>query len=133
MGKAGEEGFCNTVEDGNIFRDKQTRPGEIIVTQVFDETLPEIIKDNSLVLVDFYADWCQPCKILMPIIEDISSKYKSKVLVGKVNTDHEISLSSEYDIAALPTLILFKNGAEMKRFIGLTTADSISEAIDKYL
>lgn len=112
------------------YENKQIKSGEIIVIQEFDKNLPEIISENKIVLVDFYADWCQPCKVMMPVIENISSKYEGKIIVGKINSDQEPSMTTSYDISALPTLILFKDGKEINRFIGLTGADKISEAID---
>tara|TARA_B100001778_G_scaffold334986_1_gene350463 strand:+ start:23787 stop:24101 length:315 start_codon:yes stop_codon:yes gene_type:complete len=101
--------------------------------QTFDETLPEIISSEGVVLVDFFADWCQPCKMLMPTIEEIASNYEGRVTVGKVNTEDHATIATDYGVNALPTLILFKDGKEVERLIGLKSADEISAAIDAQL
>ena len=70
----------------------------------------EVLKTNIPVIVDFYADWCGPCKMLAPILEDVAKQYEGKVKVGKINVDEEMELAEKYEIVAIPTLICFKNG-----------------------
>ena len=70
----------------------------------------EVLKSNIPVVVDFYADWCGPCKMLAPVLEDVAKMYEGKVKVCKINGDNEMELGEEYEIVAIPTLICFKNG-----------------------
>ncbi len=72
----------------------------------------------GLILVDFYADWCRPCKMMTPILEDVAGEYSKKVVIGKVNTDHNKALSQKFGISGIPCMILFKDGKEITRIIG---------------
>ena len=74
---------------------------------------------NGRVLVDFWASWCVPCKMVAPIIEELASLYSGQVVFGKVDVDSESELAIRYDIVSIPTVILFENGNEVKRFIGV--------------
>ena len=79
----------------------------------------EVLKSEIPVLVDFWASWCGPCKMLAPTVAQIAEEYSGKIKVGKVNVDEEESLSREYGIVSIPTVILFKNGKPEKTSIGL--------------
>ena len=70
----------------------------------------EVLKTEGKVLVDFYADWCGPCKMMSPIIDDIANEVEGKVKVGKVNVDNNQELAIEYDVMSIPTIIVFENG-----------------------
>ena len=85
----------------------------------------EVLKSELPVLVDFFADWCGPCKMLSPTIKQIAEEYAGKVKVGKVNVDDERELAEEYDIMYIPTLIVFKNGAAVAVSNGLKRKDEI--------
>lgn len=87
----------------------------------------EVINANETVLVDFYADWCGPCKMMSPIIDDIAKSLQGKVKVGKVNVDENQALSMEYNIMSIPTIIIFKNGKAYKKFIGVVDKEEILE------
>ena len=78
----------------------------------------EVLNSNIPVLVDFYADWCGPCKMLAPIIEKLEEEVQGKAKVGKVNVDDETEVAEKYGIMSIPTLILFKNGEVVKRASG---------------
>ncbi len=73
---------------------------------------------SGLVLVDFYADWCRPCKMMQPILESVASKHSEKITIAKLNTDNNKMLSQKYKISGIPAMILFKNGKEIARIIG---------------
>jgi thioredoxin 1 len=85
------------------------------------------------VLVDFWAPWCGPCKMLAPIVEEISNEYSGKAKVCKVNTDDNRDAAIDFGIQAIPTLILFKGGQIEKKWVGLTTKKDIVAAIDSLL
>lgn len=89
----------------------------------------DVLKSDIPVLVDFYADWCGPCSVMSPIVEDIASELEDKINVGKVNIDENQELAIKYDIMSIPTIILFKNGNIEKSFIGVRSKEEILNAI----
>jgi len=95
----------------------------------FDDT---VLKSELPVLVDFWAEWCPPCRKLTPIITDIASETEGMVKVVKVNVDEARPLAERYNIRVLPTLIIFKYGTEMERTVGFLPRDSILALLKKY-
>ena len=93
----------------------------------------EILNAPGVALVDFYADWCGPCKMVGPIIDEISEEYAGKVTVGKVNVDEEGSLASEYAVVSIPTIIIFKDGKQVEKLVGVRSFDDFCDILDKYL
>ena len=79
----------------------------------------EVLNANETVLVDFYADWCGPCKMMAPVIEELAEELQEKAKVGKINVDESTDTATQYDVMSIPTIIIFKNGKEVKRFIGV--------------
>ena len=79
----------------------------------------EVLNANEKVLVDFYADWCGPCKMMAPVIEELAEELQEKAKVGKINVDESTDTATQYDVMSIPTIIIFKNGKEVKRFIGV--------------
>jgi thioredoxin 1 len=96
----------------------------------FDET---VHKSSEPVLVDFWAPWCGPCRMLAPLIEQVAEEFTGKARVCKLNTDEGRDTAIEFGISAIPTLILFKGGQVQKKWVGLTSKKDISEAITKLL
>lgn len=80
----------------------------------------EVVNADQPVLVDFWAEWCMPCRMLAPVIDKLSQQYEGKVKVGKVDTDANRETSVKYGISAIPTIILFKDGEVHKKFVGVT-------------
>ena len=95
------------------------------------EELNEILKNNDLVLVDFYASWCMPCKMLSPIIEEIAKEYEGKVVVCKIDIDENEELANEYNIMSVPTVIIFKNNENVEEIIGLNNKSKYTRALDE--
>ena len=93
----------------------------------------EVLKSESPVLVDFWASWCGPCKMLSPIIESLATEYDGKVKVGKVNVDDEGLLAAEYGIVSIPTVIIFKNGKPVEKIVGANPQDAYEDVLDKYI
>ena len=89
----------------------------------------EVINSATPVLVDFWAEWCMPCRMLSPTIDAIASEMVGKVKVGKVDTDENKQAAMRFDITAIPTIIIFKAGKPVKRFAGITSKDEIVSAI----
>lgn len=84
---------------------------------------------KGVTLVDFYADWCGPCRMLSPILEDIAKEMKGKIQVAKVDIDSEEKIAAEFQISSVPTLILFKNGSEVNRLVGLRNAEAVKNFV----
>ena len=89
----------------------------------------EVLKSEGKVLVDFYADWCGPCKMMSPIIDEIAEEGKEYIKVGKVNVDEVSDIAQEYGIMSIPTIMLFEKGETIKTFIGVTDKNDILNAI----
>jgi len=90
----------------------------------------EVINSETPVLVDFWAEWCMPCRMLAPTIDKIATDYAGKVKVGKLDTDANRDVSIKYGISAIPTVILFKGGQVVQKFVGLRKENDFKEALD---
>ena len=95
----------------------------------FDKALTQ----DQLMMVDFWADWCGPCKMLGPVIEDLAARYDGKALVGKVNVDDDPQLAQRYGVMSIPTVIFLKNGKEIDRKVGVMPEGAFTEVLDKNL
>lgn len=93
----------------------------------------QVLKSDKPVLVDFWAVWCGPCRMVSPIVEELAEEYKEKMLVGKLNVDENPEISGKYQIMSIPTLAFFKNGELVKTLIGALPKDQIKKAIDEVL
>ncbi len=93
----------------------------------------EVLESDTLVLVDFWAEWCGPCKLIGPIIAELAEEYSGKVKIGKMDTDSHRNTPATYSISAIPTLILFKNGEEAERMVGAKSKNDIKSVIDGLL
>lgn len=90
----------------------------------------EVLKSSTPVLVDFWAEWCMPCRMLAPTIEKLAKDYTGRVKIGKVDTDSNRDVSLKYQISAIPTVILFKDGQVAQKFVGLRQERDFKEALD---
>lgn len=93
----------------------------------------EVIKSEIPVLVDFWASWCGPCRMVSPIIDEIAEEYDGKIKVGKVNVDEEGELASEFAIVSIPTILILKNGKIVEKLVGVRSKDDFCDVIDKIL
>ena len=99
-----------------------------LTTENFEE---EVMKSDKPVLIDLYADWCGPCKMQSPIIDELAEEYGDKIKVGKVNIDENMALAERYQVMSIPTLLIIKDGNIAKQFIGLTDKNLIVESIEE--
>jgi thioredoxin 1 len=99
--------------------------------QNFNQEALEVSKTKP-VLVDFYADWCGPCKMQAPIIDELAEEVSEKAIVGKLNIDEAQSVASQYKVMSIPTLILFKDGEVKETLSGMQSKNSLLELIKKY-
>ena len=93
----------------------------------------EVIKSDSVVLVDFWAPWCGPCRKLGPVLDDIAGEFEGRVKVVKVNTDENLKIAKEYQISGLPSLLVFKGGEAKEVMVGLMPKSTIVSNIEKHL
>ena len=91
----------------------------------------EVLKSEQPVVVDFWADWCMPCKTLAPIINELAADFAGKAKVGKVNTESCRDISVKYNIQSIPTVLIFKGGEVVDKFVGFTAKKKLAAAIDK--
>ena len=95
----------------------------------FDQT----IAGGTPILVDFWAEWCGPCRLIAPILDEMATEYDGKLRIGKLHVDENPQISGEYDVMSIPTLILFKDGVEKKRIIGARPKHNLVSELSEYL
>jgi thioredoxin 1 len=97
-----------------------------LTTAEFDATV-----GSGVTLVDFWAEWCGPCRLMTPVIDELAAQYDGKAKIRKVNVDNEPDIALRFDVSSIPTLIIFKDGAISSRFVGVTKKDELASALDK--
>lgn len=97
------------------------------------EEFEAVVEAAPLAMVDFWADWCGPCKMLSPTIEALAEQYEGKALVAKINVDEEPKLARTFGVMSIPTVVFLKNGREFDRKVGLMPITAFSEVLDKNL
>ena len=103
---------------------------QVFTTENFDS---EVLKSDIPVLVDFYADWCGPCKMMAPVVEKIDAEYGGKVKVGKINVDENPEIAGNYGVMTIPTIMVIKGGQVVEKTIGVQPRKALTNAIDKAL
>ncbi len=93
----------------------------------------EVVKSDLPVLVDFWAEWCGPCKMIAPSVEKISEEYSDKLKVGKLDVDSNPNISSTFGIRSIPTLLIFKNGSPVDQIVGAVSKEVISAKVDSHI
>lgn len=90
----------------------------------------EVLQSQIPVLVDFYADWCGPCKMMAPVLEELAKEYEGKLVIGKCDTDENMTLAQKYRVASIPNMQLFKNGEVIANYIGYQSGKELKEKLD---
>ena len=93
----------------------------------------EVIESDTPVLVDFWAEWCGPCRVIAPVVDEIATEYSQKVKVGKLNVDNENQIASKYGVSSIPALLIFKNGAVANQIVGAVPKNKITEILDSVI
>ena len=93
----------------------------------------EVIESDTPVLVDFWAEWCGPCRVIAPVVDEIATEYSQKVKVGKLNVDNHNQVASQYGVRSIPALLIFKNGAVANQIVGAVPKDKITEILDSVI
>ncbi len=93
----------------------------------------EVLQADSLVIVDFWAPWCAPCRMIAPILEEIAKEYEGRVKVVKMNTDENAATAMKYNIMSIPTLLFFRNGENVDEIVGAVPKHSIKNKVDYYI
>ena len=102
------------------------------VQDISKKEFEDFIK-KDLVLVDFFADWCIPCVMMSPIIDELSGKFKGKIKFGKVNIEDNQKLAQKFDVVSIPNFILFKEGKQVDQFIGSMTSEEFEKKLNKFI
>lgn len=95
------------------------------------EGFERAVSSGSITMVDFWASWCGPCKLLGPVIDDLAEKYEGRAMIGKVNVDDEQDLARQFGVMNIPTIIFFKDGKEIERKVGVMPAEVYAAILDK--
>ncbi|MCC6153811.1 MAG: thioredoxin [Candidatus Hydrogenedentes bacterium] len=96
-----------------------------LTVDTFDSTV-----SNGVTLVDFWAEWCGPCRMMTPVLDQLATEYAGKAKIAKVNVDNEQDLAIKFDISSIPALLIFKDGKVAKRFVGVTAKGELASALD---
>ena len=106
---------------------------DAILTLTDDQFDTSVLQSKEAVLVDFWAEWCGPCRALARVVDEVAQAYKGRLVVGKLNIDENPGTPSKYGVRAIPTLILFKNGAVVEQIVGLVSKAKLDEVLAKHL
>jgi len=103
----------------------------LIVTLTDSNFESEALKSSSPILVDFWAEWCPPCKMIAPVLDELASEYQGKVKIGKVNVAENQQLAAQFNVTAIPTLLVIKNGQVAEQMVGAKSKRDLKASLDR--
>ncbi len=103
-----------------------------MVEEITEKEFYKRIKDG-LTVIDFFAEWCMPCLMMAPILDEVEEKFKGKINFAKINVDDNSEIASKYGVMSIPTFVIFKDGKEIERFTGAMTSEQFEENLGKFL
>jgi thioredoxin 1 len=132
---------CSTIIVGKIidfpfieYVNLNTKKREIMAIELTDANFEELVlKSDKPVMIDFWAEWCGPCRMVGPVVEEISNEYEGKAIIGKVNVDNNPGLSSRFGIRNIPTILFLKNGEIVDKSVGAVPKGQLTEKLNKQL
>ena len=101
--------------------------------EITDSNFNDILSKNKTVLIDFWAEWCGPCRMIAPMIEELAGEYEGKAIIGKLDVDSNQESSVKFGVRSIPTLLVFKNGELVDRHVGAVPKETLSKSIDSNL
>ena len=107
--------------------------GENVLTFTDSNFKSDVVESSQPVLVDFWAAWCGPCRMIAPVVDEIATDYAGKVKVGKVNVDENRQVAMDFGVMSIPTLLVFKNGQPAERIVGYQNKQQLTAVLDKHL
>ena len=93
----------------------------------------EVLQSDTVTLIDLWAEWCGPCRMMSPVVEDLANEYKDRAVVGKLNVDDNPEVPTNYNVRGIPTFLLFKNGELKEKIVGMQTKQFLQNKIESYL
>lgn len=101
--------------------------------QITDAGFKELVKGNKPLMIDFWAEWCGPCRMIAPVVEKLALEYEGQVIIGKINVDENAELTDEFGIRSVPTILFFKNGELVDKHVGAASRAALEEKLKRIL
>lgn len=120
------------MEDNQVINNKN-KEKKIMALEITDATFEDVLKSDKPVVIDFWAEWCGPCRMVGPIVEELATEYDGKVVIGKVDVDNNDEITSKYGIRNIPTILFIKNGEVVDKQVGAAQKSALVEKIDGLL
>lgn len=120
------------MEDNQVINNKN-KEKKIMALEITDATFEDVLKSDKPVVIDFWAEWCGPCRMVGPIVEELAAEYDGKVVIGKVDVDNNDEITSKYGIRNIPTILFIKNGEVVDKQVGAAQKSALVEKIDGLL
>lgn len=101
--------------------------------EVIDDTFEEFVEEHSLAVIDCWADWCSPCKMMDPVLESVAEEMQEDIVVGKLNVDENKETSAQYGVRSIPTYLVFEDGEQIDSFVGAMPKESFKDKMESYM